>query len=295
MLDLLKNIPDSANLPPDLHERFIFFNNLQPLEKYYYLPCIAGFSHVPSGGYMIYLNKSRFDQILLIQEGTLDIRLDNKIHTIKAGETICFPRNQPQIYGTDSNLRFLWFHLSLNWLQLPADASAIIKPSTFFSEIIHLAELLYLEERRNPAKATYTVNMLIEYLKEEQEVSPRLNLHQQQMDELFAQIGANLRRHWTLQEMAKRTSMSESNFFITCKKFYNAAPLSILTRMRMDRAVSLLLRGGSNLEEIAELVGFASAFSFSRAFKNYYKCSPRDFKKRHETGFATNDSFSDNS
>ena len=54
----------------------------------------------------------------------------------------------------------------------------------------------------------------------------------------------------------------------------------LLTRMRIDRAVSLLVQSPDmKLVEIAERTGFASQHYFSRVFKEKIGFSPADYRE----------------
>jgi transcriptional regulator GlxA family with amidase domain len=53
---------------------------------------------------------------------------------------------------------------------------------------------------------------------------------------------------------------------------------------RLDRAATLLVRSNFSVQEIAELCGFASAFHFSRRFKEAYGQSPRELRQQVRAG-----------
>jgi AraC-like DNA-binding protein len=54
----------------------------------------------------------------------------------------------------------------------------------------------------------------------------------------------------------------------------------IRDKVRRERALEILDRDSSALnEEIAELLGFSSAASFSRAFKRWTGVTPTEFRK----------------
>ena len=50
------------------------------------------------------------------------------------------------------------------------------------------------------------------------------------------------------------------------------------TKVRMDKACELLVDGNYNIERISEAVGYSSALSFRRAFKNYMGIPPSDYR-----------------
>ena len=50
--------------------------------------------------------------------------------------------------------------------------------------------------------------------------------------------------------------------------------------MKMENAVSMLLRSDIKIETIAIESGYANSFSFSKAFRKIYKCSPGVYRKK---------------
>lgn len=58
----------------------------------------------------------------------------------------------------------------------------------------------------------------------------------------------------------------------------------LLLRLRMKRAMELLLESGLSLAQISEQLGYSYLPQFMRAFKNYYGCTPGEFRKRPLNG-----------
>ena len=51
-----------------------------------------------------------------------------------------------------------------------------------------------------------------------------------------------------------------------------------VTEVKMRKAAELIKQNRYKIYEISEMVGYTNAKNFSRAFKNFYKVSPQDFK-----------------
>ena len=60
---------------------------------------------------------------------------------------------------------------------------------------------------------------------------------------------------------------------------YHITPRQYFNRHRMNAALELLA-SQATLGEIAETLGFASAYSFSKAFKNHFSLSPAHYRQR---------------
>ncbi len=66
------------------------------------------------------------------------------------------------------------------------------------------------------------------------------------------------------------------------KKEVGMSPLEYLTSLRMKSAQTLLTAMWTNeysVAEVAQMCGYDDALYFSRVFKKYYGCAPRDFSK----------------
>ncbi len=50
-------------------------------------------------------------------------------------------------------------------------------------------------------------------------------------------------------------------------------------RVKMEVAANLLERGGQNVKEVAVAVGYTNPNSFTRAFRQYYQCNPKDYRR----------------
>ena len=88
----------------------------------------------------------------------------------------------------------------------------------------------------------------------------------------------NIRRSWTIREMAELSGYSQSRFLALYKDRFGVSPIYDLTRRRIDEAKLLLLYGNMSISMTAEAVGYSSIYYFSRIFKEYVGLTPSEFK-----------------
>lgn len=81
---------------------------------------------------------------------------------------------------------------------------------------------------------------------------------------------------WTLARMASVAGMSRSAFAEAFKTVTGTTPSAYLTDWRLSVA-STLLRAGQPQKLVAAELGFSTASSLSRAFKQRFESSPRDW------------------
>ncbi|GBF51718.1 AraC-like transcriptional regulator [Leptospira ryugenii] len=87
-------------------------------------------------------------------------------------------------------------------------------------------------------------------------------------------------KDWTIATLANCLGISRANLASRFKDVLSIPPMEYLAKLRMERAKVLFKENQRTLEEIALEVGYASAFSFSKAYKRIYGQSPaKEWKK----------------
>jgi AraC family transcriptional regulator len=88
----------------------------------------------------------------------------------------------------------------------------------------------------------------------------------------------------TLPEIAQAACVSAEHLCRVMKNATGYSPLETVRLARLDRAATLLARSNFSVGEIANLCGFASAFHFSRRFKEAFELSPREVRRAVRSG-----------
>jgi len=78
--------------------------------------------------------------------------------------------------------------------------------------------------------------------------------------------------------MAAELNMSPGYLHKELVRHLGIKPMALVTKLRMNQAMSQLVQTNMTLAAIAEDVGFASPFAFSTAFKREVGCSPARFR-----------------
>ncbi|MHB9130009.1 MAG: helix-turn-helix domain-containing protein [Armatimonadota bacterium] len=84
-----------------------------------------------------------------------------------------------------------------------------------------------------------------------------------------------------LDELARTAYMSESTFLRVFKQATGVSPVAYIIRLRIHKAMELLLDPMTSITEVAVSVGFSDSNYFARQFKAMVGVSPRSYRKQH--------------
>jgi AraC-like DNA-binding protein len=83
----------------------------------------------------------------------------------------------------------------------------------------------------------------------------------------------------SLPDVAAQANLSPYHFLRVYKRAYGETPHEFLTRLRIERAKTLLAKGSHNVTEACFEVGFSSLGSFSRLFAHRVGLSPSEYRR----------------
>lgn len=92
-------------------------------------------------------------------------------------------------------------------------------------------------------------------------------------------ISANLRRDWSVDDMASAAIMSSEHFRRLCLKDLGCSPMKHLTTLRVEKAAELLSSTDSKIEAICEEVGYEYRSTFSNVFTKVLGVRPSAYRE----------------
>jgi AraC-like DNA-binding protein len=87
-------------------------------------------------------------------------------------------------------------------------------------------------------------------------------------------------KSWTIEEVARQVGLSRSAFAARFSAVVGEPPLTYLARWRMQLAIHHLRDPQRTMDEVAQLVGYDSVYSFSKAFKQHTGISPGKYRQQ---------------
>ncbi|MFV0504849.1 MAG: AraC family transcriptional regulator [Lachnospirales bacterium] len=85
----------------------------------------------------------------------------------------------------------------------------------------------------------------------------------------------------TMENMQKLSNWSREHLSRQCTKYLNISPSTLLSEIRLKRAIDLLINEDTSILEISEKVGFHTPSSFFRHFSNKYGTTPLKYRETH--------------
>ena len=245
-------------------------------------------------------------EVAYVKEGALKLKIPTKVFDLKAGDCIAINSNvlHYAIAQPECELHSLVFSpLLITGNDKSVFATKYLEPliscSTFDGYVLHkhdhaikafICAFDALANDRIGFEFIVRDNLsslcfsLYEYFKQEivmrEEVQNQDNIRIRKMlDFMQENFGTRL----TLLEVAKVANVGERECLRCFQRTIQLSPMQYLLKYRMMQAATFLQRDLSkNIIDIASLCGFDSTSNFSKMFKRFYHCTPREYRKRYK-------------
>ena len=107
-------------------------------------------------------------------------------------------------------------------------------------------------------------------------LSPQDNAFLSDLYSIMEQEIAN--QELDINDISRRLCISRTKFYYKVKGLTREAPGGFFKTYKLNRAAQLILEGHHTISEIADLTGFGSLSTFSRAFKKHFGVAPTEYK-----------------
>lgn len=143
----------------------------------------------------------------------------------------------------------------------------------FFKEIEGYRSIY---QKKNVIQITSWMELLREKLCEYIEEKKR-NYKNNTINHVKKYINTHLEDKLSLNEIASLHSISPSYLSALFKKYCNIGFSEYITQMKVNKAKELLLKENHKVYEVSDMLGFESAFYFSKVFKKVTGYSPKEY------------------
>nr|WP_239579167.1 AraC family transcriptional regulator [Microlunatus panaciterrae] len=211
---------------------------------------------------------------------------------VPSGSALVIPPGVPHLYRADTARPWTIWWLHAAGSDLPVMLEAIVPDQA--DPVVEIGDLF---------RATAAAEQVVECM-ERDETMPNLLEAAGAAWALLAQLAAdritggrrrrepirdaqhhlrqNLAAPVRVPELARLAGLSTSHFSALFRAATGGGVVEYVKSLRMARARELLVTSSRTVGEIAEVVGYADAFYFSRQFRAINGCSPSDYRRQKQ-------------
>lgn len=243
--------------------------------------------------YLIRRDGYSYHGIEYVAEGVGEVTLDGARSEVKAGSMFAYAPSMRCEIRTDPKRPMLKYFICLVGDGVVKRlARAGVTPGkaialTPHAEIRGLAEDLVNEGRRSGPLAREICAQLLELWLLKIEDLRVTGGQGDPVRETFLRcktlIDAGPERLHTLREIAAAAAMEESSVCRLFRRYQGTSPYQYLLRRKMNLAAGMLMDGSGLVKEVAQRMGFADPYHFSRCFKAVHGVAPKQLLKHGRT------------
>ncbi|GIP26635.1 hypothetical protein J23TS9_17650 [Paenibacillus sp. J23TS9] len=229
-----------------------------------------------------------------LQEGMIRLEFGDKWIDLQQGDLFCLYPGQTYCYyrlPSDSTLRMNWLALDGERVQPLLEMAGITPERPFRQKAIssrvkeHAEKVIdELEDvvKRNPANALKLQSLVCALMAELMPVTVDSPVAEPSgwIDECMEFMELHASEGISVQQVAAFAGVHRSYFSNMFACQVGMPPLKYLQKIRMVKAKRLLQETDATVTEIALSLGYPNLYSFTRAFKIYYKVSPLIIRKQ---------------
>jgi len=199
-----------------------------------------------------------------------------RLHT---GDLLVVPAGTPCAYGiSGKRWRIAWFHIERDrGLGAALGAHGAVVHRSEASRLAAAMDGFIDELRAGDHHAAALESRLIAH-RLERDVQADLDRvavsERRRLGDLWNTVDADLRRRWTIADLAAAFHVSPATLFRLCASHAGVRPMEQVARLRMQRASQLLRSSGEPVKAIARLVGYGDASAFATAYRRITGRSP---------------------
>ena len=226
-------------------------------------------------------------------EGPVTIRDEQGCREYPGGVCILYPPGKPQYFSTRGALKHTWFQASgegveacLNRYRIPANKVFSLNRPEFLVPVMEEAQRQLVRPQTFPEDAKTEVGRSLfrhiaraYYGEQHAELTPFQRDVLETLLQVRTHVFNNLRRRWTVSDMATLANMSHDRFALAYRTHFRTRPIDDLIDMRLRHAEVLLNRLPISIHDASLCSGFNSASNFHVVFKDRLGKSPGDLRQ----------------
>lgn len=219
------------------------------------------------------------------------VRLGKRELTVAPGDVLWVSAGHAHAYGANAETPWTieWAHATgaelagwAEFLGLPREGGVIRREASTIAEL-QLGRVWQCLERgytlANLVAAGAALRGVLAGIKGQRD-TPGTRSPRERVAATIDWMKANLARPTRLEDLAALAGMSEPHYSALFREQIGFSPVDFFLRLRIQRACQLLATSAAAVGEVAEEVGFADPYYFTRYFRRVMGCSPREYRTK---------------
>lgn len=268
----------------------LYFHTASEVAKntFFYLRCVGRF--VCDDTYAVNRQKYNSYLILHVCRGNGYVYVGGKRIDIAEGHFVILNCYQPHRYGTDSGWDILWLHFmgsqshayydliaqNKNTVILPQEPYAIRRNMDKIFEMYHQGK-----GANEPNISLYLTALLTAFVIDTGR-DKKHSAHTGTIEEILTFITENITSTLSIDQLAKKASLSPYYFIRVFKKETGYTPYEYLLIARVNAAKFYLNTTSLSVKEVAYRCGFTSECSFCTTFKKQTGKTPLGYRGKQD-------------
>ena len=151
-----------------------------------------------------------------------------------------------------------------------------------FCEMYSILEKGYAQ--RNMIHASNLLKYLLSLLISGGNSGSNRNVREWELEAIVKYMMNNINNVLVLDDLVEKYGTSKDHFIRSFYKKYGYTPMDYFNRMKIQKSCELLVTSNMSISHVAENLGFADAYYFSRLFRQKMNTSPREYRKKYSSG-----------
>lgn len=224
---------------------------------------------------------------LYCTEGKGTIVVDGREYSIKGNEAFCIPRFCSHTYYAceEDPWSILWVHFKgEDTACYPLEKCQIVPfLSDYATNRLHfLFDLLFRVLEGNYTLGNFIyISQVLSLILGETYFREKHNTTQEQnkyVTKVVRYMYKHLEENITLEDIVEEFELSKSYLNVIFQKYTRHAPMDFFIHLKMKQACRMLKTTDLHVYEVAQQIGYADQYYFSRIFKKTVGVSPREYK-----------------
>jgi len=226
-------------------------------------------------------------QIIYVLKGNCIVNIGEGQICLSVGDVLLFKPKEKQSYTLLRESEMLWVHFT------GAGCENLLKECNIQSgrayktgDVNHIPDIFekIIGERilKYPLSGLKCNSLLIMLLVTISRIANTQGMENEKIDNRIIKVLEKMHKDCSkdidLDKYAEMCHLSKDRFLHVFKDFTGVSPHKYQTELRMEKARDLLRHSSLNVSEVSQLVGYSDICYFSRLFKKYVGCSPKNFR-----------------